>query len=396
MSSVEFGDLFEFLRNGMSVKQDKSGLGLPITRIETISDGVVNGDRVGYAGLSVEEHSGWLLQVGDILFSHINSATHVGKCAVYEGSPPLLIHGMNLLSLRPDRRKLLPSYGKYLIRSDSFRSSLSRFVNKAVNQASISVGNLRTISVHVPSLQEQARVAEILDRVELLRAKRREAIAQLNSLKQAVFREMFGNPMANDHEWPLVNIGDSGRVQLGRQRTPQYQTGKHSRPYIRVANVYADRIDVSDLLFMDFNDKDFDLYKLEHGDILLNEGQSTELVGRPAMWRSEVDDCCFQNTLVRFQADRARVLPEYALAVFLAYFYSGEFSKISSKTSNIAHLGAARFAAMPFPLPPIALQQEYSTRARAFDVLLSAQKVSLAEMDALFASLQHQAFPGEL
>ena len=112
---------------------------------------------------------------------------------------------------------------------------------------------------------------------------------------------------------PVVRVEDAGRVQLGRQRAPKYQTGKFTRPYVRVANVFEDRIDVTDLLSMDFGDRDFAQYRLEHGDILLNEGQSTELVGRPAMWRNEVPDCCFQNTIIRFQPDKKKVLPDFAL-----------------------------------------------------------------------------------
>lgn len=160
----------------------------------------------------------------------------------------------------------------------------------------------------------------------------------------------------------MVRVEEAGKVQLGRQRSPKYQTGKFICPYVRVANVFEDRVDVSDLLTMDFDERDFSNYRLEYGDILLNEGQSTELVGRPAMWRNEVTDCCFQNTLVRFQANRERVLPEFALALFLSYFRTGEFAKISSKTSNVAHLGAGRFAHMQFMLPQISLQRNFADR----------------------------------
>jgi type I restriction enzyme, S subunit len=79
MKSVEFGSLFRFIRNGMNVKQDKSGDGLPITRIETISAATVDGTRVGFAGLVEDECRDWLLEPGDILFSHINSVEHIGK-----------------------------------------------------------------------------------------------------------------------------------------------------------------------------------------------------------------------------------------------------------------------------------------------------------------------------
>ncbi|MGC2547091.1 MAG: hypothetical protein WA426_14680, partial [Silvibacterium sp.] len=97
MKGILFGDLFAFIRNGLSIKQDRSGEGLPITRIETISVGAIDSSRVGYAGLDIDECRDWLLQPGDILFSHINSVEHIGKCAVYKGVPNHLVHGMNLL-----------------------------------------------------------------------------------------------------------------------------------------------------------------------------------------------------------------------------------------------------------------------------------------------------------
>ncbi len=137
-----------------------------------------------------------------------------------------------------------------------------------------------------------------------------------------------------------MKVGDAGRVQLRRQRAPQYQSGQHTRPYVRVANVYEDQLDLSDVLSMDFDAEDFEAYRLKHGDILLNEGQSTELVGRPAIWRNEIPDCCFQNTFVLFQPNPNTTLSEFALAIFLRYVRSGEFAKVSGKTSNVAHLGA--------------------------------------------------------
>ena len=260
----------------------------------------------------------------------------------------------------------------------------------------INVGRLKQLEVVLPPLAEQRRIAEVLDGAEALRAKRRAALAQLDSLTQSLFPDFFGNPMKNERGWTLLKVGVAGRVQLGRQRAPQYQSGKHTRPYVRVANVYEDRLALSDVLSMDFDREDFAAYRLEYGDILLNEGQSTELVGRTAMWRNEIPDCCFQNTLIRFQPNRETTLPEFALALFLHYYRTGEFAKISSKTSNVAHLGAGRFAAMPFPLPPISLQREFARRVTAVETLKTAHRASLAEMDALFATLQHRAFRGEL
>lgn len=251
---------------------------------------------------------------------------------------------------------------------------------------------LKELSVPVCDEEEQRRIAVILDKADALRSKRRESIGHLDALGQSIFEELISNVEMID--WAKVE--DAGKVQLGRQRAPKYQTGQHTRPYMRVANVQLDSLDLNDVLSMDFDEKDFDSYKLNVGDILLNEGQSTELVGRPAMWRNEIADCCFQNTLVRFVPDTKIITPEYALAVFLMYFNDGEFSKISSKTSNVAHLGAGRFAKMRFPIIPLRLQQKFSDRMAVLERQKSKHRAQLAEFDELFLSLQDRAFKGEL
>jgi hypothetical protein len=147
---------------------------------------------------------------------------------------------------------------------------------------------------------------------------------------------------------------------------------------------------------MDFDAADFRRYRLKYGDILLNEGQSHDLVGRPAMWRDEVDDCCFQNTLIRFRANPDKTIPEFALAVFLAYFRAGRFAAVGSQTSNVAHLGATRFAQMPFPLPPLSLQRIFAERIAEVRSAESEQFASKQGLDNLFQSLLTRAFNGEL
>lgn len=151
--------------------------------------------------------------------------------------------------------------------------------------------------------------------------------------------------------WTPVKVAEVGDVQLGRQRSPKFHSGPNMCPYLRVANVYDDRIDTRDVMEMHFDEMDFQKFVLAPGDILLNEGQSRELVGRPAMFRGEVARCCFTNSLIRFRAGEA-TSNEFALKLFQHYLRSGEFQQISKWTTNIAHLGAVRFAAMNFPLPP--------------------------------------------
>ncbi|AMR76483.1 hypothetical protein A2G96_01280 [Cupriavidus nantongensis] len=145
-------------------------------------------------------------------------------------------------------------------------------------------------------------------------------------------------------------------------------------PYLRVANVFEDRIDISDVKEMHFSAEDEETFKLGHNDILLNEGQSLELVGRPAIYRNELPRACFTNTLIRFRTE-ASVIPDFALILFRHYMHSGRFRRIAKITTNIAHLGAGRFAELEFPLPSNVEQAEIVRR-------LSDQFAQIAEQEA--------------
>ncbi|MFD7324696.1 restriction endonuclease subunit S [Streptomyces sp. NPDC059875] len=331
---------------------------------------------------------------GDVLVAKITPCFQNGKIAQAELRHELGAGSTEFHVIRPkstvDARYLLR-----FLRQEWIREEGELRMTGSGGQRRVPEAFLRALSVPLPSLAEQQRIAAVLDQVDALRTKRRQAITLLDDLAQSAFLDMFGDPMTAGR-WGGGTVADAGVVQLGRQRAPKYQTGAHTKPYLRVANVFEDRIDFRDVLSMDFDESDFRKYALRAGDILLNEGQSTELVGRPAMWRGEYEDYCFQNTLVRFQARRDIVLPEYALALFLRYFRTGEFAKISSKTSSVAHLGAARFSRMPFPVPPMDLQERFRELNREVTRQQHSHRSHLAHLDELFTSLEARSFSGTL
>lgn len=293
----------------------------------------------------------------------------------------------NVMALVPNTSLLDPDFLYFLF----LAKNLSDLASDS-NPPSIRKSEVERLAVVLPPLPEQRRIVNILSRAEGIVRLRREAEKKAAELIPALFINSFGDPANNPKGWPVAKIGELGRVQLGRQRAPKYQSGAHTHPYVRVANVFEDRIDVSDLLSMDFDKNDFAKYRLEYGDILLNEGQSTELVGRPALWRGEVKDCCFQNTLVRFQPNPDLLRAEFAFVVLLHYYRSGVLSQISSKTSSIAHLGAGRFAKLPLFYPPLALQVEFIKQFDAIRSIQLQQSAATAKALATFDALLADAF----
>ncbi|MDD4948844.1 restriction endonuclease subunit S [Sulfuricurvum sp.] len=199
--------------------------------------------------------------------------------------------------------------------------------------------------------------------------------------------------------WKWTRIANAGLVQLGRQRSPKDHFGDHMRPYLRVANVFENRINIDDVLEMNFTPEEFKTYKLEYGDILLNEGQSLELIGRPAMFKNEMENVCFQNTLVRFKS-YVGIESKYCLYLFLHYFHHQQFQKIASWTTSIAHLGAGRFAQLGFPLSSTEEQHqivnEIESRLSEADVMERTIDESLIKAEKMRQSILKKAFEGKL
>jgi len=199
--------------------------------------------------------------------------------------------------------------------------------------------------------------------------------------------------------WVWAKIRQVGQVQLGRQRAPKHHKGQNMRPYLRVANVFEDRIDISDVMEMNFTPSEFRTYQLHDGDVLLNEGQSLELIGRPAIYRSQFPGACFQNTLVRFRAFQG-IEPRYALAVFLSYLHNQRFQRIARWTTNIAHLGAERFADLEFPLPPtdeqLRVADTVEDRTSVLRNMEAIARTNSRRADRLRQSILKRAFEGKL
>jgi len=391
-------------------QHDNTWKTVPLAEVATIERSALSPADIKngtvYVGLENLDSSGGFLAVGSVLTGDLASTKfkftpdHIlyGKLRPYLAkiARPTFsgVCSTDILPIRPND-SINKDFLFFYLRQPHV-IELATAQSSGANLPRLSPKHLAQFRVPVPPIAEQKRIAAILDQADAIRRKQRQAVDVATDLIPAIFHNMFGSAVANDHGWTVVNVSEAGEVLLGRQRAPKYQTGEHTTPYMRVANVFEDRIDTSDVLSMDFDTRDFARFKLAAGDILLNEGQSTELVGRPAMWRGEIPDCCFQNTLVRFRAYADRTEPEYALSVFLQYLHAGEFAKVSSKTSNVAPLGAGRFGKQPFPLPPVALQQEFARKVEAARAIRDRWRLASDTSHELFASLVQRAFRGDL
>jgi type I restriction enzyme S subunit len=150
--------------------------------------------------------------------------------------------------------------------------------------------------------------------------------------------------------WEWTTIGEVADVQLGRQRSPKNHSGPHMRPYLRSANVTWSGIDISDVKEMNFEPGEASTFELKPGDLLLNEASgSPNEVGKPAVWRGEIEGCCFQNTLLRVRP--RKVSTEYLYWCCRAAALSGRFGE-AGRGVNIRHLGKQGLVSFPLAIAP--------------------------------------------
>lgn len=199
--------------------------------------------------------------------------------------------------------------------------------------------------------------------------------------------------------WAWATVGEVGDVLIGRQRAPQYLTGKHPKPYLRVANIKDDYIDFRDVGEMDFAPAHLAKYSLNPGDVLVSEGQSPALLGQSAIYRGAIPDLCFQNTLLRFRPVPGGPSAEFAQIVFRSHVRTGVFRRLGSITTNIAHLTLGKFKGAPFPLPPPSEQDRIVAACNEQFAAVSAVRATVARArrrcDSLRSLVLSAAFRGD-
>ena len=285
----------------------------------------------------------------------------------------------------------------------AMRASENRLLKQASGSTfdAITGAHLREHRIPVPPLAEQERIVAAIEehfsRLDAVDASLQTAALRCQAIVKSILVGVIPSELPSC--WRVTTVDEAGQTGLGRQRSPRYHNGPNMKPYLRVANVFEDRIDASDIMEMHFDAHEFDKYRLEVGDVLLNEGQSPEFLGRPAIYRGDPRNIAFTNSLIRF-VPGPDVTSEWALLVFRRHMHSGRFMKESRITTNIAHLALGRFRSVEFPIPPLEVQAALvaATRTaldsvdRATEQIRSAANKTAAHRSAVLI----QAFAGQL
>ena len=255
--------------------------------------------------------------------------------------------------------------------------------------------DIAELKITLPPIAEQKRIAAILDRAEELRGLRRKALGELDAIVQSIFLKMFGNPMMNSQGWEMGALQDIADFQTGYPFTSiDYTTEGETVKLCRGANILPTRIDWNDLAcWSKLRMNAVAEFALQLGDVVIamdrpwisagfkiaqiqQKDLPALLVQRVARLRGK-DSC--SNSFI-FQLLKLPVFTDHC----------------KPTETTIPHISPKDIKTFRFPIPPIELQKEFAWRVEAIEQLKTTHRESLAQLNALFASLQHRAFQGEL
>jgi restriction endonuclease S subunit len=249
--------------------------------------------------------------------------------------------------------------------------------------------DLEKLQVPLPPLPEQSRIAAILDQADALRAKRREALAQLDSLTQSIFIEMFGDPARNTLNLPLASLSVLGSWQSGGTpprgkdhyfdgEIPWFSSGELESMYAERSAEHISAVAV----------RETSVKLVPEGSLMLGMYDTAALKASIAA----VDCAC--NQAIAFSlldADRAEVRYVYYAIVIGREHFRRLQRGVRQKNLNLSMIRDIKI-----PAPPIAHQRVFAVRVQAVESLKAIHRSALTELDTLFASLQHRAFAGQL
>lgn len=394
MRRSTIADVLHDIRTGFACGANPTN-GVLQFRMNNVSrDGSLDFSKTRRVPRDTKKLQEFMLAPGDILFNITNSTELVGKTAFIQSLPEPTVFSNHFFRLRPHGEKVDGRYLSLWLQKLFAERVFEGMCRQWVGQATINRDQFLAIEIPLPSVTEQRRLAAILDQAEALRAQRRAAIAQLDSLGQAIFVEMFGDPMSNRCGWPisalenLVDPEDSlnyGVVQPGDDVSDGI-------PLIRVSDLKDGGVCLSSLKKIAPEvEATYKRSRLRGDEVLLSCVGS---IGFVALVDKTMRGFNIARAIARIPlsggVDRIFVA-EYLKSVAVQNYFTRELRTVSQPTLNIKQICETKMV-----LPPLDLQKNFARRVEVVEELKRIHRRALGKLDTLFASLQHRAFRGEL
>lgn len=392
--------VFSEIKNGCSIDQNTSGDGIPVTRIETISQEKIDYSKIGWVE-TTDDIDRFKIEKHDILLSHINSLKHIGKTAIKEDDRRLY-HGMNLLRLKVCKSKFHPIYIHNLLSWEVVREEMRRKAKQAINQASLNVQDIKSLTYALPPLPEQQKIATILSSVDDVIEKTRAQIDKLKDLKTGMMQELLTKGIGHTEfkdspvgripvEWDVVTLEQicdpNAPITYGVLKPGNYVDG--GRPLLQIKDLGEGTILAGGLhLIGDDLDYEYRRSRVQFGDIVIS------LIG--TIGRTAMIPCWLNQSNIHRNLGRIRTRHNQ----YVFQFLQSESAKLqlgltsAGSSQSALNLSALRQMSLPLPSPDEA--QEITKILSSVDERIKVTTSRLNQLNNVKKALMQDLLTGKV
>jgi len=298
-------------------------------------------------------------------------------------------YNVALVKAIPDLKKINKRFLWHFLNSEVFQEFIKNVSTRAA-QAGFNKDDLAKLKIYLPSLNEQVKIASVLDVSDAIRKKREQTIKLADDFLRATYLEMFGTPAHNTHHFPKGTIRDLvNSVNYGTSAKASVDSGEY--PVLRMGNItYQGGWDFTDLKYIDLSVKEKDKFLVKEGDLLFNRTNSKELVGKTAVYEEE-RPMAFAGYLIRVRPN----------PIGNNYYISGYLNSTHGKITlmnmcksivGMANINAQELQNIEILIPPKHLQDEYEIIYKKVKKGLSIYDKSAMQLQLLASNLSNKYF----
>lgn len=356
---------------------------------------------------------------GDVIIAKITPCFENGKGALVRGLVNGVGFGTTELYVLRVKSQVIPEFIYYLTRSTNFRSPGIAMMQGAAGQKRVRTDFIADYPVSLPPTDEQRAIATFLDRqtekIDALIAKKRELIAALHEKRSAIISHAVTKGLNPDApmkdsgiewvdsipaHWQVQRLKFVSDVRSGVAKGRKFEGVKTVElPYLRVANVQAGHIDLSDVAEIEVTVSEIERYSLKVGDVLMNEGGDYDKLGRGAVWQGQIEPCLHQNHVFAVRPYQ-QSLSLWITTLTLAQYARFYFMINSKQSTNLASISSRNLSEFPVIMPPQSEREQIlgyiEDETRHIDRLTAKTEETIERLQEYRAALISAAVTGKI
>ncbi|HAL50905.1 MULTISPECIES: restriction endonuclease subunit S [Sphingobacterium] len=339
------------------------------------------------------------LKKDDILIARMPDP--IGRCCVFpfeEDNKYVTV--VDIAILRPNNKNVSTRFLQHYINSEDFQLKIAPNITGTTRQR-ISRGKLENLEIPLPPFPIQEKIATILDKADELRRKDKELQSKYDELAQAIFIDMFGDPVRNEKGWEVKKLEElcskilSGNTPKGGSEV-YVESGIK---FFRSQNVWKNRLDLDDIAYIDeATHKKMKNTSLKNKDILITKtgriNTENSSLGRAALYNGENDSANLNGHVYLIRVYSKFIIPEFLVFILTTIQYRDHIRSVCVGGIDKRQLNKEHIQDFPIILPPLHLQQSFARKIELINQLKAQANAEKSE--ELFQSLLQKAFKGEL